>query len=413
MEAAAPIVESVTPAHQGLVHQMFVPMAPYGYTSASEAYMHAASAQWFPTYSGYEAAVWPCHAQVSTASQAPMPQHLVHVKLQSLPQALCTRQCLEAAIDQAGLASYVHDMLTGVQKGEAEIILTSEAGAQRCIRHFHGLRWARHSQPVIARYTRAKKEDAQATQTKSDSESRTNVQLQEPVGESTKAVSLCGKGEEAKFEGKAHFLDGITSVTAAIKLLEENSTLYPEGYCVVYSERKGHYFLVYRKDKQLDALQRFNLQSEASVKPLVAKQTVNIEFKAVELASSGGVEARVKKNELASYDGVETEVVVAPKHTPTTYAAYAAQLSDAREVAPSKPLSSEAPTSVVTGVKTSPGKQLWPDLKMRAGPARNTKRWADYEDFDDDDVSTFAGSTDVASSVGESVRCRVGGAIEE
>jgi len=75
----------------------------------------------------------------------------VAVELSSLPKMLCNKACLEAAIEQAGLESDVQSL--EVQDSKAMLLLASEQAAQRCIRHFHGLQWAKSSEPVSARYS--------------------------------------------------------------------------------------------------------------------------------------------------------------------------------------------------------------------------------------------------------------------
>jgi len=65
---------------------------------------------------------------------------------------LCTSKCLEAAIEQAGLEKEVQAFEVLSDKAEAVLGLASEHAAQRCIRHFHGLKWAKKNAPVSARY---------------------------------------------------------------------------------------------------------------------------------------------------------------------------------------------------------------------------------------------------------------------
>lgn len=80
-------------------------------------------------------------------------QEPVTVELSSLPAMLCNRSCLEAAIEQAGLENDVQNLeFTSGDSGEAVLLLANERAAQRCIQHFHGLQWAKSSQPVSARY---------------------------------------------------------------------------------------------------------------------------------------------------------------------------------------------------------------------------------------------------------------------
>lgn len=78
------------------------------------------------------------------------PQEPVAVELSSLPKMLCNKACLEASIEQAGLEADVQSL--EIQDSKAKLILASEQAAQRCIRHFHGLQWAKSAAPVSARY---------------------------------------------------------------------------------------------------------------------------------------------------------------------------------------------------------------------------------------------------------------------
>lgn len=83
------------------------------------------------------------------------PQQLetpVVVELSCLPKMLCSKMCLEAAIEQAGLDKDLQTLEIETGKGgQATLTLKSERAAQRCIRHFHGLQWAKSSSPISAR----------------------------------------------------------------------------------------------------------------------------------------------------------------------------------------------------------------------------------------------------------------------
>jgi len=65
---------------------------------------------------------------------------------------------------------------------------------------------------------------------------------------------LCEEGEEAKFEGKVGLLrkDEFTSVRDALLRLNssEGHLACPEGFCVVFSQRRNQYFILYRRDKK-------------------------------------------------------------------------------------------------------------------------------------------------------------------
>merc|ERR1712226_1706379 len=70
-------------------------------------------------------------------------------------------------------------------------------------------------------------------------------------------------GEE-RFKGKAALLhkDKCKGVQDAVKMLNEPGESFAcvEGYCVVFSERTGRYYLLYTKDKKDEALAKFDLE---------------------------------------------------------------------------------------------------------------------------------------------------------
>jgi hypothetical protein len=73
---------------------------------------------------------------------------------------MCSEQLLEAALEQAGLESEILarevKVTKGSSTGEGVVVLISEDAAQRCIRHFQGLKWAKAQQPITARYCAAR-----------------------------------------------------------------------------------------------------------------------------------------------------------------------------------------------------------------------------------------------------------------
>lgn len=77
------------------------------------------------------------------------------------------------------------------------------------------------------------------------------------------SASLCGSGEESRFERKAPLLDKrrFPSVVKATKELNEDPGLCAEGVCVVFSQSQGKYVLIFREDMRAVALERFGLHS--------------------------------------------------------------------------------------------------------------------------------------------------------
>lgn len=181
---AAPIICSVEASGHGPVQQLYVPVPPYGYLDPASQIAFAGApecceAAWFHACGGYGVAMWPCspHSPTPWQTQRPWlqaiprpqpqpqaaePRRPVRVRLSNLPRLLCTRGCLDAALEQARLDHDVSDVeIVAAKADEAVVILTSEAAGQRCIKHFHGLRWAKNDKPISARYTSsAKKEQA-------------------------------------------------------------------------------------------------------------------------------------------------------------------------------------------------------------------------------------------------------------
>jgi len=78
----------------------------------------------------------------------------VTVLLESLPKALCTGPCMEAMLEQAGLAGAI--VSCKVRRGGSackSILLTLRGrdAAQHCVSHFHGQRWHARGASVDAR----------------------------------------------------------------------------------------------------------------------------------------------------------------------------------------------------------------------------------------------------------------------
>lgn len=74
----------------------------------------------------------------------------VAVNVQGLPYALCRQNCLEAMLDQAGLADEVMGCSLGEDSGKAVIYLASYDAAMKTVAHFGGRRWAHAGPPVTA-----------------------------------------------------------------------------------------------------------------------------------------------------------------------------------------------------------------------------------------------------------------------
>eukprot|EP00933_Yihiella_yeosuensis_P027402 TRINITY_DN212_c1_g1_i1.p1 TRINITY_DN212_c1_g1~~TRINITY_DN212_c1_g1_i1.p1 ORF type:complete len:249 (+),score=51.50 TRINITY_DN212_c1_g1_i1:87-833(+) len=62
-------------------------------------------------------------------------------------------------------------------------------------------------------------------------------------------------GSEDMFSGKAQLLDKsvYSSVSAVVDSLNQGVPSVPEGYCVVFSNSKQNYFLLWREDKEAEA----------------------------------------------------------------------------------------------------------------------------------------------------------------
>lgn len=76
----------------------------------------------------------------------------VTILVSNLPKSLCTRKCFEAVVEAAGLDKVIHAFEVLGDNAEAVLGVAGETGAQRCIKYFNGLKWAKSTQPVSARY---------------------------------------------------------------------------------------------------------------------------------------------------------------------------------------------------------------------------------------------------------------------
>jgi len=173
MAAAINMNVNVEQVPEGQYQQMFIPqMVPVGFVAMPE----FCEGMWVQPMGGYGAA-WhqgayrgPMHKKqfaknrnFGSPAHTPQmpPQDLtldpdansedpVSIELTSLPKMLCTKPCLEASLEQAGLEGQVESMELSAG-GKAVLVLKDLRAAQRCMKHFHGLQWAKSSQPVSAR----------------------------------------------------------------------------------------------------------------------------------------------------------------------------------------------------------------------------------------------------------------------
>mmetsp|Transcript_108523 Transcript_108523/g.305895 ORF Transcript_108523/g.305895 Transcript_108523/m.305895 type:complete len:260 (+) Transcript_108523:109-888(+) len=88
-----------------------------------------------------------------------------------------------------------------------------------------------------------------------------------PMGEwSTECTYTIGpEGNEAVFTGKAPLLDRGTygSVVATVASLNNNEVPGVEcGYCVIFSNSKQNYFMLWRSDKEVEAFTALGIQEE-------------------------------------------------------------------------------------------------------------------------------------------------------
>mmetsp|Transcript_86093 Transcript_86093/g.180052 ORF Transcript_86093/g.180052 Transcript_86093/m.180052 type:complete len:261 (-) Transcript_86093:253-1035(-) len=86
-----------------------------------------------------------------------------------------------------------------------------------------------------------------------------------PVWAEACAYQLGGEGSEHTWEGNVPVLPrDHTSVRTVIEALNNGSLVISEGYCIVYSASRQAYFLLWREDKEQEALAmaRVNLSEE-------------------------------------------------------------------------------------------------------------------------------------------------------
>lgn len=72
-------------------------------------------------------------------------------------------------------------------------------------------------------------------------------------------ITICKKGEEAFFEGKARLLSDFSSVAKAVKQLNDDPELCPEGFCVVYSDAVRKYVVIYKLEMKPEVDKLFGL----------------------------------------------------------------------------------------------------------------------------------------------------------
>lgn len=80
----------------------------------------------------------------------------------------------------------------------------------------------------------------------------------------SQVIALGGEGNEHTFDGRAHLLDRAhySSVSAAVDALNAGSE--PDlGYCVVFSQSQQTYYLLYRADKEIEALNALGIPEGA------------------------------------------------------------------------------------------------------------------------------------------------------
>merc|ERR1712232_1478965 len=82
-----------------------------------------------------------------------------------------------------------------------------------------------------------------------------------PMWDVAQTALLCEEGEEDRFADQAELLKEFHSVSAAVEYLntDEGYREVSEGICVVFSETRRKYFLLYRTDQKAAALIIFNL----------------------------------------------------------------------------------------------------------------------------------------------------------
>lgn len=71
---------------------------------------------------------------------------VIQVIIRGLPNALCNKECMEAVLQQAGLAGDVKSCVArpGETCGEARVALRGHEALSQCVRHFQGMQWDEH-----------------------------------------------------------------------------------------------------------------------------------------------------------------------------------------------------------------------------------------------------------------------------
>jgi len=80
------------------------------------------------------------------------------------------------------------------------------------------------------------------------------------------AYAMGQRGEEHWFEGKAFLLDLATwtSVAAAIDALNAGTLVVEAGYCIIFSNSRQLYYLLWRQDKETEAWKALGLDDKTS-----------------------------------------------------------------------------------------------------------------------------------------------------
>lgn len=119
------------------------------------------------------------------------------------------------------------------------------------------------------------------------------------------AYELGKEGEEHIFEGKVPVLDRIHgSVAATVEALESGSLPMAEGYCVVFSKSKQHYYLLWRGDKEDEAFDKLGLGGQQPEEPWSTRQVIGLG----PLGSEPAWEQRAGLLDKAAYSSVSDAV---------------------------------------------------------------------------------------------------------
>lgn len=138
----------------------------------------------------------------------------VGVVLDNLPKMLCNKNCLEAALEQAGLENFVNKFdIQNPSVGTAILHLVNENAAQRCIRHFDGLKWTKGSEPVSARYFDDAK-SPKAENCKDQEEPRKSQVETQAAGKQASGLSGAPKATPKPAVGLASKTSQFSSVTS-------------------------------------------------------------------------------------------------------------------------------------------------------------------------------------------------------